>query len=210
MPYTVRQRVNLALETGRRDRYIFVSMTSETLDQLGALPPGSREERLRALPAGAAIDCVGAKRLPVAVVVAVQQAPGVVFARAEGPVRTALLLLRLPCAEPGTAPDAPFTVAVEAPDQVVIRLQARATSHPGLAHHPAHEGLLGLAAGAIRVDLAAIPQVNSVLVAWLLRLSQDHAPLRLDLTSVCRQVCIQLRQLRLDHLLNIVPAADAG
>ncbi len=74
--------------------------------------------------------------------------------------------------------------------------------HPQLGDAVAHQWMRGLAATAVTIDLAVVEHVNSLLVAWLLQLSQDAAPVRVVLVNVSRQASIQFTQLRLDHLLT--------
>ncbi|MBA3685559.1 MAG: hypothetical protein H0W72_10020 [Planctomycetes bacterium] len=69
---------------------------------------------------------------------------------------------------------------------------------------PASSGWMqAIHAHAVLVDLAELPVVNSVLVAWLLQLGQNARPASLELRNVGRQVAIQFNQLRLHHLLKI-------
>ena len=62
----------------------------------------------------------------------------------------------------------------------------------------------GVAFATLSVDLAAIDNLNSLLVAWLIQLSHAAAPLRIALSNLSAQAATQLRQLRLNHLMDAI------
>lgn len=96
-----------------------------------------------------------------------------------------------------------------------VLLQCRADGTAGiLVHGPALQNarlslpgayawMRRLAADLLIIDLAELPHINSVLVAWILQIGQAGKPAPLQLHNVNRQVSIQLSQLRLHHLLDV-------
>ncbi len=172
--------------------------------QIGSLSNDDLRRRLESVPPGESIDCNGVKRLPLAVLIAARDHGMLTFANVHGPARSTLTIFRLPIADAHPSfPEVPFLIETHAPDTLVIKPKANATTFPNLSSHPGHDWLQGLTAGSITIDLTAVQQINSVVVAWMLRLAQDSAPLRLKLSKVSRQVETQLRQLRLDHILAL-------
>jgi len=86
--------------------------------------------------------------------------------------------------------------------------------HPGIGLNPrlstpiSHSWIGRIAAKRVLVDLGELSHVNSVLVAWLLQLAQAAKPAELVLINVNRQVTIQFKQLRLNHVLQVQPSQD--
>ena len=61
----------------------------------------------------------------------------------------------------------------------------------------------GLRSGRIAIELSQIDHVDSMFVAWMLQLGQFAAPIPVELRKLTPSVAIQLRQLRIDLVLNI-------
>jgi hypothetical protein len=84
-----------------------------------------------------------------------------------------------------------------------IHVQRTALQNARLSLPGAYAWMRRLVSGELVVNLEELPHINSVLVAWILQLSQAAKPAQLTLRKVARQVNIQLMQLRLHHLLSV-------
>jgi hypothetical protein len=86
---------------------------------------------------------------------------------------------------------------------VVVTPVASAATHPLLASTMAHAWMTGLAPAAVMVDLAAIPHLTSVVIAWQLQLLQCSRPASFTVRGANPGVIIQLKQLRLDYVMAL-------
>lgn len=93
--------------------------------------------------------------------------------------------------------------AVCTDQEVVITIQRNAGQNSRLTMPLSYAWLERVATSMVGVDLSEVVHVNSVLVAWLLQLGQAAKPATFELRNVSRQVAIQLKQLRLNHLLTV-------
>lgn len=93
-------------------------------------------------------------------------------------------------------------------DELRVTVQHGIGLNPRLSTPAGHDWMARVAARRVIVDLAELSHVNSVIVAWLLQLAQVAKPADLALANVSRQVGIQFNQLRLNHVLQVLP--DAG
>ncbi|GDY13620.1 hypothetical protein LBMAG53_24980 [Planctomycetota bacterium] len=154
------------------------------------------------------IDCVGINRLPLPVLLVL--ADPTTFATLRQPamairsfVSAARWSNRVICEPPATAQNAdrPIVVDVVPPNFVRVRPQASAATSQILLDHC--DWVRAIDGATLIADLSGMPHVNSVVVAWLLRLAQEHAPSRLSVRGASPTAETQLRQLRLDHLVDI-------
>lgn len=102
------------------------------------------------------------------------------------------------------AGDRPFVITFPSSGSICLRLGREAGSHRLLADAISHDWLRGLLADRLRIDLGELTHINSLLIAWLIQVSQAIAPGRVELANVHVQAATQLGQLRLTHLLPIV------
>ncbi len=101
--------------------------------------------------------------------------------------------------------DGPFTVTMA--DDGGLRITARPgiCSHGLLGTRETYAWLDGLRVTSLIIDLGVVEHVNSLLVSWLLQVSQRMAPQKPKLVKASRSVAVQMARLRLDHLVDIVP-----
>ena len=102
------------------------------------------------------------------------------------------------------AGDRPFIITFPSSGSICLRLGREAGSHRLLADAISHDWLRGLLADRLRIDLGELTHINSLLIAWLIQVSQAIAPGKVELINVHIQAATQLGQLRLTHLLPIV------
>ena len=86
---------------------------------------------------------------------------------------------------------------------VRVAAQNIAGQNPRMTTPLSYSWLGRVATVKVGVDLAEVAHINSVLVAWLLHLGQAAKPAAFELRNVSPQVAIQLKQLRLNHLLTV-------
>lgn len=170
--------------------------------------------RLAALVAasqGRAIDGMAMDRLPARAISACLQAESPRFEALRPSVRLAALVCGLGqkwgiavTPEERQALDAiPFQVRV-AGDELVIEIPLLGERRPGYGQQAMfHQWVAGIQASAIAIDCGKLEHVNSVFIAWLLQMVQSAKPVPVRVRSAKSQVAIQLRQLRLDHLVVI-------
>jgi hypothetical protein len=161
------------------------------------------------------IDCKGMERLPTTFLVDARSLAGpAVIIRLSGlPERTRLALTvlqgpGLPVDADGEVPpvfpvEPPFTTVLD--DAGVLTMKAtRDICHHGQLGTPAtYEWISGLTTTGIIIDMTSVDRVNSVLVSWMLQISQLSLPVRPRVINACRVACIQMERLRLDHLVDI-------
>lgn len=99
----------------------------------------------------------------------------------------------------------PFRVSVLAEGAVMVTALPGICSHPQLAVRDTYAWLDGLQMPAVTVDLRVVDHVNSVLVSWLLQISQHASPVKPRLVNASRSIAVQMARLRLDHLVDIAP-----
>lgn len=87
--------------------------------------------------------------------------------------------------------------------EVGITIHRSAGQNPRMTTPLSYSWLGRVATVKVGVDLAEVAHINSVLVAWLLQLGQAAKPAAFELRNVSPQVAIQLKQLRLNHLLTV-------
>ncbi len=164
------------------------------------------------LAAGATrIDCTAHDRLPVSFLAeASGRSPSaqVTLVNVHGDARAALQVLglsqrfhvELPTHPP--IPALPFTIGIQGAGLVLVI--ERMISQNRLLDDPvSHSWMRGLLADSVILDFSIVEHVNSMLVAWLLQLAQSAKPARLRLRSTKPQVQTQMKQLRLDQMMDI-------
>lgn len=163
------------------------------------------------------IDAVEVARLPTVFLAACQQVAAqgvrVGLMNLADPVRCALSLIDgqgLPEDLAGIlaspfSDGPPFTVVVAAEGALIVTALPGICSHPRLATRDTYAWLNGLQMPAITVDLGVVDHVNSVLVSWLLQVSQHASPVKPRLVNASRSIAVQMARLRLDHLVDITP-----
>jgi hypothetical protein len=98
-------------------------------------------------------------------------------------------------------PDLPFTITHH-PDRVVISIHANAGQHEGLITEQSYNWIQGIA-GTVELDFANVPQVNSLLVAWLFHLVQAGRLTSLVVKHANTFVVKQMKQFYLDRFVTI-------
>jgi hypothetical protein len=99
----------------------------------------------------------------------------------------------------------PWSLRIPAPGQVVLVLNRRILSWPGLYAATAHDWVHSVKVGRLTVDLRDLHDIPSTLIAWLVNLAQQVPEGRIHLIHVAPLLCRSLRILRLDALLTIEP-----
>ncbi len=170
-------------------------------------------QRLAGLVAAARLAPVPAStidRLPAACFTTLAQAE-VRFAGLKPQVRRALLVFSLgnllaldPSPEERREHDAmPFSVRASA-TEVLIEVSAVNDRRGSFGQPGYHQWAAGVEATAVVIDCGRLDQVNSVLIAWMLQIVQSARPVPVKVLRAKPQVATQLRQLRLDHLMQIL------
>lgn len=96
--------------------------------------------------------------------------------------------------------DVPYVITDHA-DRRVITLARDAVDHPILAADPATNCLEDSGTLDIAIDCAAIAQANSLLIAWIIRVSQAASPRQVTLIGVNERQAVLFRRMRLDHIV---------
>jgi hypothetical protein len=157
------------------------------------------------------IDCASCARIPASFLAEAARRSGTatpLLANVHGDARAALHVLGLsqrfkvdsPTHPP--IPDLPFKVGLEGAGVIIV--VDRAIAQNKLLDDPiSHAWVRGLAADFITLDFGIVDHVNSMLVAWLLQLAQSAKPARVRLRNTKPQVQTQVKQLRLDQMMDI-------
>ena len=148
-------------------------------------------------------------RLPAACFTALTQAD-VRFAGLKPQVRRALLVFGLGTrlgleASPEERRDLdamPFSVHASA-TEVIVEVSAVHDRRGSFGQPSYHQWAAGVEAAAVVIDCGRLEQINSVLIAWMLQIVQSARPVPVKVLRAKPQVATQLRQLRLDHLMQI-------
>lgn len=101
-------------------------------------------------------------------------------------------------------PELPFTITRH-PDRVDIHIHANAGQHEGLITEQSYRWIEGIT-GTVELDFANIPQVNSLLVAWLFHLVQAGRLTSLVVKHASTLVVKQMKQFYLDRFVTITYA----
>jgi hypothetical protein len=168
--------------------------------------------RLAALGQAGMVVASTFDRLPVRALSALQatDAPRFRFREPKAAVRAALLVCDLGarCEQPPLADEQrdldqlPFVVRF-ADGEVIAELSGSPERRNCFGQPLFHQWAGGIAADAVAVDCHRLDHINSVMIAWLLQLAQASKPARLHIRRAKQQVATQLKQLRLDHLMQI-------
>ncbi len=102
---------------------------------------------------------------------------------------------------PAMSPELPFTI-IRRPDRMSISIHADAGQHEGLVTADSYSWIEGIT-GTVELDFANIPQVNSMLVAWLFHLVQAGRLTSLVINNANTFVIRQLKQFYLDRFVTI-------
>jgi hypothetical protein len=183
------------------------------LDELLGEAGSARLQAAAAARARLHVDCAAAARLPAAFIGAALAAgaggavlcldglaPAALKA-VEAIDRAGVLAVGAPGRAAALAVPPLFSVDIRG-DQLELRVLAPARGAASAAML-AHDWLRGVSCSRLDIDLGAIEHLDSLLVAWLLQLSQAAAPAKVLLLHVSAQAATQLRQLRLNHLMAI-------
>lgn len=98
--------------------------------------------------------------------------------------------------------DAPYVI-IDLPGRRLITLTRDAVDHPVLAADPATTCLEDSGTLDIAIDCAAIAQANSLLIAWIIRVSQAASPRHVTLVGVNERQAVLFRRMRLDHIVRL-------
>ncbi len=97
--------------------------------------------------------------------------------------------------------DLPYTVTSGA-DHVTVLLHRDAMDAPALSSD-AGMSFVTDSQGEVRIDFACLAHVNSVLLAWIIRVVNLAKPRGVVLEHVSERHAVLLRRMRLDQLLEI-------
>jgi hypothetical protein len=166
--------------------------------------------RLLDTPGAVSIDCGAQPRLPAAFLArAAKRAGGVALTGVGADACWALQVLGLgerfgvASGVRTTGRELPFQVSLEADGALSISCDRAIAQNKLLGDQVAHSWVRGLLAPSCTVDFAAVDQVNSVLVAWLLQLAQSARPGTMAVRHARQQVLTQFKQLRLDQMMTL-------
>lgn len=161
-------------------------------------------------PGTTTIDCSAYPRLPATFVLQAsrrRQPPTLTNVSADAAQILDLLGLaqRFGITAPRTisARDLPFQLSIEADATLVVAADRGIAQHRMLDEPLSHGWARGLIAPKLVVDMAAVEQVNSVLVAWLLQLAQAAKPAATTVLRARPQIVTQFKQLRLDQMMTL-------
>jgi len=178
----------------------------------GWLAAPSDPARLAALAEAGTIQASSLDRLPARVlgVLLDPLTPRFRFRASRPAVRAALLIAGLAarCEEAANGEEQrdldqqPFVVRVVG-DEVIAELSGSPDRRNSFGQPFYHQWASGITAGALAVDCHRLDHINSVMIAWLLQLAQSSKPAKLHVRRAKAQVVTQLKQLRLDHLIQI-------
>ena len=99
------------------------------------------------------------------------------------------------------SPELPFTIT-RGPDRMTISIHPDAGQHEGLITEQSYSWIQGIT-GTVELDFAQVPQVNSMLVAWLFHLVQAGRLTSLVINHANTFVIRQLKQFYLDRFVTI-------
>ena len=176
-------------------------------------PSQAFHERLDlALVAGGSVTCDHLTRIPCAFLAKDRAAPSVHLV--DAPPRLVLAMELLGLAKvygiPGDEPlrrlaqELPFRVTLVADGTLHLAMQPIGGYHPRINQSLAHEWMEALVPESVEADLSCVQHLTSVLIAWMLQLVQSTRPVPFRVSGARGTVGVQIRQLRLDHLLTIV------
>jgi anti-anti-sigma regulatory factor len=97
--------------------------------------------------------------------------------------------------------DLPYSVT-PGDDHVAVLLHRDAMDAPSLAAD-AGASFLSVSSGEVRIDFSCLSHVNSVLLAWIIRVVNLAKPRAVVLMQVSERHAVLLRRMRLDQLLEI-------
>jgi ABC-type transporter Mla MlaB component len=95
----------------------------------------------------------------------------------------------------------PFTIDQQ-PDRLVILIHSDAGQRTDLINQQSYQWICALT-GTVELDFSQIPQVNSILVAWLFHLIQAGRLTSLMVSKANKFVVGQLKQYYLDRFVTI-------
>ncbi len=155
------------------------------------------------------VDCSAYPRLPVAFIDAAVKRPiAVALTNVQVDACWALHLLglgeRLRVDSPmQTKPrDIPFQLGMDGTG-LLVSPDRTISQNKLLSDQVCHSWARGLLAETLTVDFAAVDQVNSMLVAWLLQLAQSARPAGMVVRNARAQILTQFKQLRLDQMMKL-------
>ena len=170
----------------------------------------ARLAALVAAAAGKAIDGIAIDRLPARAIAACLAAESPRFDALRPAVRLAALVcglgprfgIAVPPEEQQSLEAIPFQVRPQG-EEILVEIPHQGERRPGYGQALFHQWAAGVQASAIAIDCSKLEHVNSVFIAWLLQTVQSAKPVPVCIRNARPQVSIQLRQLRLDHLVSI-------
>jgi hypothetical protein len=99
------------------------------------------------------------------------------------------------------SPALPFTI-IRHPDRVHITIHRDAGQHEGLITEASYSWIQDIT-GTVELDFGELPQVNSLLVAWLFHLVQAGRLSSLVIRKANKLIISQLKQFYLDRFVTI-------
>jgi hypothetical protein len=102
--------------------------------------------------------------------------------------------------------DPPFRASLDDDGMLSLALVGNAGHHPRMGGGMCHAWVEAVAVPAVQVDLSAVSHLNSVLIAWMLQLVQGTKPAPFRVRGANAAVATQLKQLRLDYVMNLIGA----
>ena len=98
-------------------------------------------------------------------------------------------------------PNLPFTIDQQ-PDRLVILIHGDAGQRTDLISQQSYQWICAIS-GTVELDFSQVPQVNSILVAWLFHLIQAGRLTSLMVSKANKFVIGQLKQYYLDRFVTI-------
>lgn len=99
--------------------------------------------------------------------------------------------------------DPPFRLSLAGDGTITIVLAGGQPVSPRIEQEAAHLWIQALAPAAVVIDLARVPHLTSVVIAWMLQITQGAKPAPVRVVHANPMIVAQLRQLRLNYLMAL-------
>ena len=99
--------------------------------------------------------------------------------------------------------DPPFQLSVAGDGCLTVSLMGGQPVSPRIEQEAAHAWIHALAPASVVIDLGRIAHLTSVVIAWMLQITQGAKPAPVKVVRAAPMVIAQLRQLRLNYLMAL-------
>lgn len=99
--------------------------------------------------------------------------------------------------------DPPFQLSLSGDGTLTVAVGGGHPISPRIEQEAAHAWILALAPSAVVIDLGRVAHLTSVVIAWMLQITQGAKPAPVKVVRASAMVVAQLRQLRLNYLMAL-------